>query len=255
MNNSEIISNIANKLDHLEHHKSLQLAQLIREFNDLFPDVPSKTTVVHHDVDIGDATSITQHPYRVNPLRLEAMRTEIKYMLDNGIIEPSNSDFSSPSMLVPKPDGSYRFVANFKAVNAITKSDSYPIPRIEDCIDKIGRARYVSKFDLLKGFWQVPLTERAKRVSAFITPDGLFNYCVMPFGMRNSPATFQRLINQTFCVNFSTFVNPLTNLLGKNIKFVWSDQCNEAFDKVKRLLMTHPVLVTADYDQQFICRR
>ena len=113
-------------------------------------------------------------------------------MLENDIIEPSNSDFSSPSMLVSKPDGTYRFVTNFKAVNAITKCDSYPIPRIEDCIDKIGQAKYVSKF----GFWQVPLTERAKRVSAFATPDGLYQYRVMPFGMRNSPATFQRLINR-----------------------------------------------------------
>ena len=73
-------------------------------------------------------------------------------MLENDIIEPSNSDFSSPSMLVYKPDGTYRFVTKFKAVNAITKCDSYPIPRIEDCIDKIGQAKYVSKFDLLKGF-------------------------------------------------------------------------------------------------------
>ena len=76
-------------------------------------------------------------------------------MLENEIIEPSNSDFSSPSMLVSKPDGTYRFVTNFKAVNAITKCDSYPIPRIEDCIDKIGQAKYVSKFDILFNFQNI----------------------------------------------------------------------------------------------------
>ena len=83
------------------------------------------------------------------------MREEINYIIENDIIEPSNSDFSSPSMLVSKPYGTYRFVTNFNVVNAITKCDAYPIPRIEDCIDKIGQAKYVSKFDLLKGFWQV----------------------------------------------------------------------------------------------------
>ena len=131
----------------------------------------------------------TTDEYIINIQHLSCNKAKI-------IIEPSNSDFSSPSMLVSKPDGTYRFVTNFKTVNAITKYDSYPIPRIEDCIDKIDQAKYVSKFDLLKGFWQVPLTERAKRVSAFATPDGLYQYRVMPFGMRNSPATFQRLINR-----------------------------------------------------------
>ena len=77
----------------------------------------------------------------------------------------------------------------------VTKTESYPSPRIDDCIDKIGRAKYVTKFDLLRGYWQVPLTERAKEVSAFVTPHGLYQYKVMPFEMKNSPATFQRLIN------------------------------------------------------------
>jgi hypothetical protein len=66
---------------------------------------------------------------------------------------------------------------------------------MEDCIDRIGNAKHVTKFDLLKGFWQVPLAERAKEISAFVTPTGLYQYKVMPFGMKNSPATFQRLIN------------------------------------------------------------
>ena len=73
--------------------------------------------------------------------------------------------------------------------------DTFPIPRIDDCSDNIGHAKYVTKFDLLKGFWQIPLTNRAKEISAFVTSDGLYQYKVMPFGMKNSPATFQRLIN------------------------------------------------------------
>ena len=81
-------------------------------------------------------------------------------------------------------------------VNSVIKTDSFPVSRMDDCIDNIGQAKYVTKFDLLKGFWQIPLTDRAKEISAFVTPDGLYQYKVMPFGMKNSPVTFQRLINK-----------------------------------------------------------
>ena len=86
-------------------------------------------------------------------------------------------------------------MTDFRKVNAVSKSDSFPIPRIDDCIDKLGDATFVSKFDLLKGYWQVPLTQRAKEITAFATPDNLYQYKVMPFGMKNSPATFQRMIH------------------------------------------------------------
>ena len=116
-------------------------------------------------------------------------------MLQNNIIEPSKSEWSSPCILVPKLDGTFRFVTDFRKVNQCTKTDSYPIPRIDDCIDKIGNAKFVSKFDLLKGYWQVPLTDRAKEISSFCTPDAPYKYCVMPFDMKNAPATFQRMVN------------------------------------------------------------
>ena len=116
-------------------------------------------------------------------------------MLDSDFIEPSQSDWSSPCILVPKPDGTFRMCTDYRKVNSVTKTDSIPVPRMDDCIDNIGQAKYVTKFDLLKGFWQIPLTDRAKEISAFVTSDGLYQYKVMPFGMKNSPATFQRLIN------------------------------------------------------------
>ncbi len=88
------------------------------------------------------------------------------------------------------------FCTDFRRVNAITKPDSYPLPRMEDCVDRVGNAAFVTKIDLLKGYWQVPLTERAKEISAFVTPDHFLNYTVMAFGLRNAPATFQRLVNR-----------------------------------------------------------
>ena len=83
----------------------------------------------------------------------------------------------------------------FRKVNSLAKAALCPILHIEDCINRVGHSKYVSKFDMLKGYWQVPLSERAKEISAFVTPDGLYQYKVMPFGMQNAPATFQRLIN------------------------------------------------------------
>ena len=149
---------------------------MIHERKDIFPDVPSVTNASFHDVDVGEFRPIKQHPYRVNPVKRAHLDKEIDYMLQNNIIEPSNSEWSSPCILVPKPDGSYRFVTDFRKVNQCSKTDSFPIPRIDDCIDKIGNSKFVSKFDLLKGYWQVPLTDRAKEISAFCTPDALFQY-------------------------------------------------------------------------------
>ena len=115
-------------------------------------------------------------------------------MLENDLIEASSSEWNSPYELVQKPDGTYRLFTDFRQVNKVTKSDLYPIPRVDDCVDRIGNAKFVSKLDLLKGYWQVPLTARAKEISAFATPDGLYQYKIMPFSMKNAPVTFQRHI-------------------------------------------------------------
>lgn len=87
------------------------------------------------------------------------------------------------------------FCTDFRKVNAVTKPDSFPLPRMEECV-QVGQASFVSKFDLLKGYWQVPLSERACQISAFIIPNGLYSYKVMPFGLRNAPATFQMLMTK-----------------------------------------------------------
>ncbi|KAJ8040186.1 hypothetical protein HOLleu_14412 [Holothuria leucospilota] len=195
LQNSDVLKNLNQKLSHLDHKEKSEMKSLIYEYACLFSDDPTRTNLIEHDVDVGDATPFKQHPYRVNPRKRQHLRDEARYMLDHDIIEPSNSEWSSPCILVPKPDGGYRFCTDCRKVNAVTRTDSYPIPRIDDCIDRIGKATYVSKFDLLKGYWEIPLTERARKISAFVTPDGLFQYKVMPFGMKNSPMTFQRLVN------------------------------------------------------------
>ena len=195
LNNSAVLANLESKLGHLSANEATELECLILNNTLLFPDTPTQTSVLCHDVDVGNANSVKQHVYRMNPQKRKVFQEEVKYMLVAGLIEPSHSAWSSPCLLVPKPDGTFRFCTDFRKVNSLTKPDSYPLPRIEDCIDRVGNSKYVSKFDLLKGYWQVLLTEKAKEISTFVTPDGLFQYSVMPFGMQNAPATFQWLIN------------------------------------------------------------
>ena len=152
LTNSDVLANLHQKLGHLSVGERESMVSLINKFQELFTDVPKKTNVVLHDVDVGDAKPCKQHPYRVNPLKVQHMEREIKYMLENDIIEPSSSEWSSACILVPKPDGNYRFCTDFCKLNSVTKTDSFPILRIDDCIEKIGRARFVSKLDLLKGY-------------------------------------------------------------------------------------------------------
>ena len=151
-----------------------------------FPNVPNKTNLIEHDVDVRDSAPIKQHSYWVGPMKKELLDKEVKYMLKNDIIE---------CIFVPKHDGGFQFCTGFRKVNDKTKSDSFLIPRITDCIDQIGNAKFVSRFDMLKGYWQVPITQLAREISAFVTPSGLYQYKDMPFGMKNAPATFKRMVN------------------------------------------------------------
>lgn len=123
------------------------------------------------------------------------MKKEAEYLLKHGLAVHSSSPWSSPCLVETKPDGSPRFNTDYRRVNAVTVPDSYPLPRMENCVDNLGTAKFVRKLYLLKGYWQVPLTERASLISAIVTPDYFLQYTVMPFGLCNAPATFQRLVN------------------------------------------------------------
>ncbi len=145
---------------------------------------------------MGHSAPILQRYYRVSANKEKHLENEIDYMLKNYFAEPSFSSWASPSLLVNKPDVSFRFCTDYGKVNAVTKPDLFPLPRIEDSVDQVRNTRFVGMFDLLKGYWQVPLTERAREISAFSMPSGLFSYEVISFGLRNAPATFQRLMNR-----------------------------------------------------------
>jgi len=184
-------------LDHLEPEHRNQLRQVLNTFRDIFQDRPGKTKLCKHSIELQPGTKpIRLSPYRVNPHKAELIRRELELMLDMGVIEESNSPWASPIVLVPKPDGSIRFCSDFRRLNSVTIPDAYPMPRIDDLIDKVGRAKYLTKIDLSRGYWQVPMDDSSVPISAFVTPHGQFQWRFMPFGLRNAPATFQRLVQQ-----------------------------------------------------------
>ncbi|CAM5106316.1 unnamed protein product [Natator depressus] len=126
----------------------------------------------------------------------EAVEEEVQAMLDLGVIEHSQSEWRSPVVLVPKPDGSRRFCIDFQRVNAISKFDAYPMPRVDELLDRLGEACYITTLDLTKGYWQIPLDPRFKEKTAFATPSGLYHFTRMPFSLHGAPATFQCLMDR-----------------------------------------------------------
>lgn len=121
------------------------------------------------------------------------MKPETDYLLENGLAVPSHSRWSSPCLVDNNPDVTPTFIKDYRKVNSLTVSDFYPLPRSDDCTDRVGMSNLVTNADQLKGYWPFPLSSAASEMSAFVTTDALLQYTVMPFCMRNAPASFQRL--------------------------------------------------------------
>lgn len=148
------------------------------------------------EIDIGSAHPKKQRVRRLPFALRHVVAQQLKDMQQQGVIEPSKSPWASPVVLVKKRDGTHRFCVDYRSLNSVTKPDSFPLPRIEDLLDILGQAKYFSSIDLPSSFWQIRMDPNSQEKTAFITPYGLFEFRVMPFGLMNAPATFQRLMQQ-----------------------------------------------------------
>ncbi|GFX27079.1 hypothetical protein TNCV_439851 [Trichonephila clavipes] len=175
-----------------------KLSELLRKFSGLFTKTDKSTaakTNVKHRIFTGDHAPINQRAYRVSPTERLIIHEEVQKMLDEGIVQPSESPWSSPIVLVRKKDGSWRFCVDYRKLNSVTKKDVYPLPRIDDTLDCLKGAMFFSSMDLRSGYWQIEIDEADREKTAFITPEGLYEFKVMPFGLCNAPATFERMMD------------------------------------------------------------
>jgi transposase InsO family protein len=145
-----------------------------------------------HEIPTGDAAPIKQAPRRTPIAFKGAEQEEIEKMLRMDVIRPSTSPWASPVVLVRKKDGSTRFCVDYTKLNKFVTSISYPLPRIDECIDSLSGATSFSSMDLACGYWQIPVKESDKAKTAFATKSGLYEFNQLPFGLTNAPSTFER---------------------------------------------------------------
>ncbi|KAL7883281.1 hypothetical protein SRHO_G00009390 [Serrasalmus rhombeus] len=156
----------------------------------------SRTGLAVHAIDTGDALPVRLRPHRLPLAKRLAAEQQINEMAASGVIEPSSSSWSAPVVLAKKKDGSWRFCIDYRRLNAVTRADSYPVPRVDDTLERLAGSDWFSSLDLRNGYWQVPLADTAKEKTAFSIGTGLWQFTVLPFGLCNAPATFERLMER-----------------------------------------------------------
>ena len=178
-----------------------QLNELLYEYSDVIAndkDPPGRTNLITHPIVTDNTLPIKQRPYRLSPVEHDFVAKELDHMLEQEIIQPSQSPWASPIVLVKKKNGKMRFCVDYRKLNKITKRDAYPLPRIDEILDSLGKAKWFTSLDLASGYWQVEMNSDDKEKTAFTTKQEIFEFNVMPFGLTNAPATFQRLMDHLF---------------------------------------------------------
>ncbi|XP_047997557.1 uncharacterized protein LOC125235150 [Leguminivora glycinivorella] len=180
----------------LDDSQKTQLELLLRNNEHVFQFNKEPTTMAEHAIETGNLGPISIPPYRLSPPRQKLLKEELQKMLEEKVIEPCYSAWAAPVVMVPKKDGSTRVCVDYRRLNAITVPDTYPIPRIDDLLHAAKPTAYMTTLDLRAGYWQVKVRDEDQDKTAFITPFGIYRFKRMPFGLRNAPATFQRLIDR-----------------------------------------------------------
>lgn len=347
-------------VEHVPEYAIKDLKTLCREFADIFnmENEPLTTNNFYSQhIQLSDNSAVYTKNYRIPEAHKTEINRQVKQMLDDDIIEHSTSHFNSPILLVPKKsstgDKKWRLVVDFRNLNKKVVADKFPLPRIDEILDQMGRAKYFSTLDLLSGFHQIPLKQSSRKYTAFSTNQGHYQFTRLPFGLNISPNSFQRMMTialsglspdtaflyiddiivtgcsknhhlknltsvfqclraknlklnpdkckffqsevtylghqisaegiqpdpskfevikqfpvpknpdevrrfvafcnyyRRFVPNFAEIALPLNQLLRKNVKFEWTPLCSTAFDILKTILMSPPILQYPDFKQQF----
>lgn len=175
------------------------LIEVLRGYSDFFIDgIPSRRVSTGSlKIDLIDPNKIVRRrPYRLSPAEKDVVKSKVQSLLDAGVIRESSSPFASPILLVKKKDGSDRMVVDYRELNANTRPEHYPLPRIDEQVDRLSGAHYFSSLDMASGYHQIIVEPGSVERTAFVTPDGQYEYLAMPFGLRNAASVYQRCINK-----------------------------------------------------------
>lgn len=189
---------------HEQAPRSQELEELLSEYQDVLvdglpPGLPPKRSI-DHKIELLPGADMPPHRacYRMSPLELEESRNQVEDYLARGYIRPSLSPYGAPILFARKKNGKLRMCIDYRALNSLTRKNSFPLPRIDELLENLAGAYYFSKLDLASGYHQIRIAEDDIPKTAFNTRYGHYEWLVMSFGLTNAPATFQNLMNDVF---------------------------------------------------------
>ena len=168
------------------------LEAIVSKYNEVFSNDPRNANLPKHKIHLTSNTPVVTKPYPLPFKNREKLKKEIKKMEETGIIRRSDSPYASPVVVVSKKDGSDRICVDYRKLNHITIFDPEPMISVNDLLHKLNGSKYITKLDLCSGYWQIQMDEQDVHKTAFVTPDGHFEFLKMPFGLVNSGATLVR---------------------------------------------------------------
>lgn len=210
-----------------------ELRALLEKYENLFSMSPGRTSLATHDIELTSDVAVRSRPYRMSPRQQAILKDEVERMLHLGVIVPCESEYSSPMIIVEAAGRDPRPCIDYRKLNAITRDQAYPIPNVEERVETVSGARYVSTLDLVRGYWQVPMTERASHYAAFVTPAGTFRPLVLSFGLKNAPFCFSRMMDRILRGAESYALPYLDDIA--IFSPTWADHMNHLSDVFERL--------------------
>ncbi|XP_006579161.1 uncharacterized protein [Glycine max] len=235
-------------------HSLPAITNLTTKYSSLFQPLttlpPSRPT--DHKITLKPNSSpVNVRPYRYRYSQKQEIEEQVASMLASDLIRPSSSPFSSPVLLIKKKDDSWHFCIDYRALNAITVRDRFPIPTVDELLDELRGDRWFSKLDLMQGYHQILMNEADISKTAFRTHPSHYEFRVMPFGICNAPSSFQATMNQLFIKGYASLAAPLTKLLCHD-QFQWSSEATKAFQALKDAITNSPILALPDFCVPFV---